>query len=75
MHVYLKFQIGTARLLEDHAKALIDVKSQTFSVVVPYVVVCSHKAHALDMTCSRFLLHEPNREKKTNKENCLLYMY
>ena len=66
MHVHLKFQI-LAQLV-DLMIMQSDVKSRTFSVVVPYVVVCFHNAHAFYMTCSRFLLHEPNR-KKTNKEN------
>ena len=53
---------------------LSDVKSRTFSVVVPNVVVCFRNSHAFYMTCSGFLLHEPR--EKTNKEtwqfNCFI---
>ena len=66
MHVHLKFQI-LAQLV-DLMIMQSDVKSRTFSVVVPYVVVCFHNAHAFYMTCSRFLLHEPNRKKKKTKK-------
>ena len=64
MHVHLKFQI-LAQLVDLIMQS--DEKSRTFSAVVPYVVVCFHNAHAFYMTCSRFLLHEPNRKKRTKK--------